>query len=370
MTDRWQALQAEWFEASEHGRLADVRRLLKDGVHIEARDAHGRTALMLAAKGRQLGVVHALLAHRARTDARDSMGWTAQTYAVNRPSPHFSAENPWKSTVGPSREIFDILRDAGGKFGLREAVLLGDVRLIRSLCHDGADPSGNARWYYHDTHLMVATDVGEIDSVRALLELGADIEGEDDLGDRAMMRAATAGRVDLATLLLDRGADLDKPNWAWVTPLSMAALEGQPGVVELFLRRGARRDLLDAIACDDIPLLRSILENPSVRNGIPDYPDRSHHAPFGRPAMYAARRGNAEAVDLLLRHGAEPDAAGHENESPMAVAAFHGHAAVVRVLLSAGARVDAVGRGNLTALDWAIRGGHEEVIRLLQPPSG
>jgi ankyrin repeat protein len=70
------------------------------------------------------------------------------------------------------------------------------------------------------------------------------------------MRAATSGRVELAALLLDRGANLDKPNWAWVTALSMAAVQGQDDVLELFLRQGAWRELLDAIAMDDAPLVR------------------------------------------------------------------------------------------------------------------
>jgi len=366
MADKWQELIAVWFETSEKGRVADVRQLLRDGVHVEARDQHRRTALMIAAKGRQIEVVRSLLAHRADPNARDSQGWTALTYAVNRPSPWFSTPNPWRSTVGPSRAILDILRDAGGDVSLREAVLLGDVRLTKALCDAGFDPSADARWYYHDTHLMVAADVGHAEVVCALLDRGADIEGQDDLGDRALMRAAAAGRVDLAAVLLERGANLDEPNWAWVSALSMAAVEGHGDVVELFLRRGARRDLLDAIALDDVPLVRRLLENPRVRNGIPDYPDRSNHFPVGRPAMYAAHRGNAEIVELLLQNGAERDRVGWEAHTLLAEAALHGHLPVVRLLLAAGADVGAVGTDGLTARDWAVRGGHDDIIRCLQ----
>jgi ankyrin repeat protein len=79
------------------------------------------------------------------------------------------------------------------------------------------------------------------------------------------MRAATAGRVELAALLLDRGANLDKPNWAWFTALLMAAVQGHDDVVELFLRQGARRELLDAIAMDDAPLVRGTVDRNNGR---------------------------------------------------------------------------------------------------------
>ena len=48
-------------EAAEHGGDDDVRRLLRAGVHVDARDPHRRTPLMLAAQGRHLPVVRALL---------------------------------------------------------------------------------------------------------------------------------------------------------------------------------------------------------------------------------------------------------------------------------------------------------------------
>jgi ankyrin repeat protein len=262
--------------------------------------------------------------------------------------------------------ILDALIDAGGTLGLREAVILGDLALTESLCEEGADPSGDARWFYHDSYLMVATDLGHLEVGRALLNRGADIEGTDDLGDRALMRAAAAGRVDLASLLLDRGADIDVTNWFSVTALSMAALEGHRDVVKLLLQRGAKRDLFDAIAMGDVSLVRSLLESPRVRNGIPDYPDRSCYPPIGRPAMYAARRGNTEILGLLLRHGASPEQQVGEDRALLAEAARHGQVAVVRLLIEAGADVDAVGRDGLTALEWAVRGGHDEIVRCLR----
>lgn len=367
MTDKWRRLVDELFEAAEQGRDADVRQLLRDGVHVDARDRWRRTPLMLAAVCRHLPVVRTLLAHGADPNARDAMTWTAMTYAAYRPSPRFPVHHPRWSAIGPSPPVLDALVDAGGTVRLREAVILGDVALTESLCEDGADPGGDARWFYHDTYLMVATDLGHLEVARTLLDRGADIEGEDDLGDRALMRAAAAGRADLASLLLERGADLDARNWADVSALSMAAIHGHREVVELLLGRGANRGLLDAVAMDDAPLVRALLETHGVEGDDPRYADRSHYHPVGRPAMFAVSRGHIEIVGLLLRHGAIHYNEFVGEEHPLlAEAARHGHLPVVRLLIEAEADVNAIGRDGLTALEWAARGGHDETVHCLR----
>src|SRR5205814_2272573 len=126
---QFRKLADELFEAAEQGLGEDVRRLLRDGVHVDTRDQWRRTPLMLAAVGRHLPVVRTLLAQGADPNARDSMTWTAMTYAAYRPSPRFPARHPRWSTIGPSSPILDALVDAGGTVGLREAVILGDVAL-------------------------------------------------------------------------------------------------------------------------------------------------------------------------------------------------------------------------------------------------
>jgi ankyrin repeat protein len=148
MTDKWRKQVDELFEAAEQGRVADVRRLLRDGVHVDARDQWRRTPMMLAAVARHFPVVRTLLAQRADPNARDAMTWTVTTYAAYRPSPRFPVKHTQWSTLGPSPSILDALVDAGGTVSLREAVILGDVALAESLCEDGADPSGDARWFY------------------------------------------------------------------------------------------------------------------------------------------------------------------------------------------------------------------------------
>ncbi len=72
----------------------------------------------------------------------------------------------------------------------------------------------------------------------------------------------------------------------------------------------------------------------------------------------AAKRGDLDAVRLLLEHGADPNAREPgDNTTPLHWAAAHGHVDVVRALLDAGA--DVHGLGDLhegDVIGWATLG--------------
>lgn len=62
---------------------------------------------------------------------------------------------------------------------------------------------------------------------------------------------------------------------------------------------------------------------------------------YGWSALHiAARRGDAEAVELLVKSGARVDIRGKDGWAPIHLAAFYGHIAAVRSLAGCGADVN------------------------------
>jgi ankyrin repeat protein len=192
--------------------------------------------------------------------------------------------------------------------------------------------------------------------------------------------ARTDGLLSVARLLLDAGADLEtraagrRGQGTGRTPLECATATASSGagnlpVIQLLLERGAApgdHDLyLAGFAANAHECLRLLLEHTP---NVPDTVVTALSTPVGKgdtegcrllleagadprryvddppcPAVYAAVRAAcpAELVELLLSHGADPDAAGPDGRSPYQLAVVQGRADLAALLLREGAQDDA-----------------------------
>lgn len=85
------------------------------------------------------------------------------------------------------------------------------------------------------------------------------------------------------------------------------------------------------------------------------------------PLVLAADEGHTAIVALLIENGARVDASNNAGDGPLLCAAFHGHTAVVGLLLAAGATFengDSTAPGG-TALHSAARKSHAACVRAL-----
>jgi hypothetical protein len=132
------------------------------------------------------------------------------------------------------------------------------------------------------------------------------------------------------------------------------ALAAQDWAVRLAAERGhvaALRALLDGGA--DVA---AELDNASTARPLPP----------GTALHWAARNGQAGAVQLLLGAGSAVDANNILGETALHLAAAQGYAEVVQLLLGAGSAVDARNSWrDSTALHYAAHYGHAEVVRLI-----
>jgi hypothetical protein len=85
-----------------------------------------------------------------------------------------------------------------------------------------------------------------------------------------------------------------------------------------------------------------------------------------RSLAAAVARGDAPRVAMLVRAGADPDAADRSGWTGLHLAAETGDAALARLLLDSGADPDLRSRARGTPLDVAERAGRAEIARLLR----
>ena len=81
---------------------------------------------------------------------------------------------------------------------------------------------------------------------------------------------------------------------------------------------------------------------------------------------YAASRGHADTVRLLLKHKAIVNAPGPDGTTPLMMAAYGGSEEVVRILLEAGADITARNLDSMTAVEWAQRKKHNALAAKLE----
>ena len=120
---------------------------------------------------------------------------------------------------------------------LVEASLHGRLDTVRRLLDRGADV--NARGNTGATALMMACWWGHVEVVKLLLERGANVNAKGLDGYTALMEAARYDRLEIAELLLERGAQVNAKTAMGKTARGFAKEKGHTRLEELLLDCGA-----------------------------------------------------------------------------------------------------------------------------------
>ena len=142
-------------------------------------------------------------------------------------------------------------------------------------------------------------------------------------GDTPLLVACRAQRRESIGLILQLGADATLCNEQGQTPLHWAALlDDCTGLINEIVSRGADINAMSGLAMSNLAWLLGGLSSVQVTGHVQ-----------GTPLRWATVTGNAEAVQLLLDLGADPDQAVPETGSPLEVAVVQGRSEIVEILL-------------------------------------
>jgi ankyrin repeat protein len=237
------ATAAPWIETVIFGSLADLRQLLDEGLDPNATTPEGKTTALMMAAG-DAGKLALLLDRGAQVDRRAISGFTALTVAAQYT--HSDAAIGLLLDRGAS-----VQSDTSGRpvpfHALGLAAHAGNASILERL-HRAGDPvdrpfrlsaSGGG-----PTAMEMAVRDGNLEVVRTLLDLGAELEGARSQEWSSLEVAVLNNRLDLVRLFLDRGANINMVDKAGYTPLLLAASIdfGETAMLELLLASGARAD--------------------------------------------------------------------------------------------------------------------------------
>ena len=161
------------------------------------------------------------------------------------------------------------------------------------------------------TPLIIAAHNGHLNSVKILLEYGADIEARgtlkigDEISDGCtpLWGAAAADHLDVVKLLLEQNADVDSKTSTGSTPFRVAAHEGHLDIVRCLVDRGAD---VNARNEESTPLVEACyhgLFSTNEQSVTDTY--LIQQCKVGRTALHdAVHRGDLKIVSELLALGA------------------------------------------------------------------
>ena len=238
-----------------------------------------------------------------------------------------------------------------GATALHWAVRGNDLELADMLLRAGAHVA--AANEEGATPMFLAALSGNAPMIERLIQAGADSNASlSATGDTALMMASRTGSVSAVKVLLDHGAKVNsQETWGGTTALMWAISEHHPEVVKLLVEGGA-----------DVNAKSSFVPSASGRGfegtrpvaPKPNQPVEEFASGLLTPLMFAARENDIESARILIKAGADLNAAGGDGKDALGLALFNGSYDVADLLIDSHAGVNHADAQRFTPLFWAV----------------
>jgi ankyrin repeat protein len=344
-----------WAATRNDGEMVDL--LLRAGANAKAVNEYGASALYAAAANGDPAVTEKLLAAGADPNANLASGESALMEASRR---------------GHLAVVRALLK--GGETAVMWAISERHSAVTKALVDAGADVSAVSQ--NGSTALMFAAQ-GDAESARILLAAKANPNVAMKYGITPLIIASTMGKLDVVNALLDGGADPNMRDGNTFTALHSAVRDSDYGG-DAALRTASVGIVKALLAHGADPNARIDQKKQTVRT--------LNEISFqgATPLVLAAEVNNLDAIKVLVEGGADPKIATEQGTTALMLAAGAGTdvqraralderalaVQTARYLVEHGVDVNAVGQFGWTALHCASYQGLNEVIEYLTSKGG
>ena len=274
--------------AALDGDATLVLKLLKAGAGANDAVTEGETALMTASRSGHLAAVKVLIESGATVDARED--WRGQTALM------------WAAAEGHP-DVIKELAAHGADVNAKSSVQKWERQVTAEPREKWLPPGGLTPMYF-------AARQGCVECITVLASLKADVNFADQDGITPLINTLMNGHFDTASALLDAGADPNIADAVGRTPLYAAVdmntvpSSNRPGPKTVENRMTGLEIMAKLLDHGANPNARLKKQTP-YRTKV----DRGSDTMLGAgttPFLRAARAGDAPAMRLLLKRGADP----------------------------------------------------------------
>ncbi len=237
--------------ASRLGNREMVRVLLDWGADVNACTSSGATALLMASHSGYCDVVRLLLERGAEVNSVDIQGFTplmAASMQGNNEVVELLLQNGAKVNMAVSQGDHSTALTFASQMGYistAKLLLQANIDVATFLHTNIADvnlpgPGGGPP-------LLLASQNGNPDLVRLLVEHGAEVDQLDSRSKTALIHAAQHGHTEVVSLLIQAGAGVNLASQNGRTALIQASQNGHTNAVKVLLRSGADVSIADEL---------------------------------------------------------------------------------------------------------------------------
>uniref|UniRef100_A0A0N4U4E9 ANK_REP_REGION domain-containing protein n=1 Tax=Dracunculus medinensis TaxID=318479 RepID=A0A0N4U4E9_DRAME len=227
----------------------------------------------------------------------------------------------------------------------------------------------------HRLSLYYAAEKGDTTTLKRILEMDSSlIDIKDENGYTPLMVSSMCGNVDTMKMLLENGAQINHVDKEKHSAVHWAVVCGQLAALTVLLEKGANANIKDhqgaqplhyATVMEDIPpergeaILHILLKYGALVNGK-DVDGRT-------PLHWASSNGNAAAIQSLIQAGGNQYELDRDRLTTLHCAASHGHVNILEMLIESSGEsiVDWMDRNGDTALFYAVTLAHYECSKFL-----
>ena len=253
-------------------------------------------------------------------------------------------------------------------------------QVARALIERGADVHARSKGGF--TPLLFAAQQGDLDSVQALLAAGVDVNETSPQWGSALVAATARGHEGLSLFLLEEGADPNAADGSGITALHYSVLKGLAVLAAAPAHLGVNSHLYR-------PSLMKLAKELLARGANPNARTVSRRlrgvgggamvdVAGSTPLLLASAAADLSLVRLLIEGGADVRLGTYGNSTPLMLAAgiankmdrptkeeYSDALEIAKLLVEKGADVNAVGENDWTPLHGAAYSGSDGIVQFL-----
>jgi uncharacterized protein len=341
------------------GRIEFITKFVERGVDLSSSDDAGRNAVWLVLHGSNKlnsvqgaeAALDVLLDHGAPIDCCEAKTGLRSVHVAAK-------EGCFRAVAVLATNGADVSStDSVGNTALHWAVLgsrSASPYIANMIREFGADV--NAKNIYGETALHIAARRCAGDNVSALLDVGSDVDAQDELGRTPVMLACGASPAKGTSAEdNDNGGSVKRKRYL---PSNIVQMLVERGASVSHMSARGMRALHFASLCGHVSICRYLVLCTRTRSSMRSNCGRT-------PLHLACRHGHAAVAELLISKGAQVNARDKKGRTPLLEAASRGYSDCVTVLLNSSADASAVCDSGQTPLSEATRKGMNSAVRVL-----